>query len=388
MLAARPVSGLFSLSEEILACATITSKGHSTDGLLLQTAKEIDRKLNSTEDRLLDDPAHLCRDGLYFDIKQLLAGFNELGTEAKLKLVGIIQTAFGKLCQGLRNALSKAPFNADNWKLAAEMYAATTWNVIMTAENVDKAASSTGKGTSAKGKQSIFDWGQIRTALLESIKLFTALPLGRVFDSPAERESVASCFVKAAHRILEAPENAKSPVTKRLALEILVECARAQGYTMGLQTIISQDLIYFEHLAEPIAELLQLLYAANDSGCELVCDEILKTLGVHRFSPQDSTTSTRIAATFLVKFAATCPREALKSLSLFIDQIDSEAYSIRMAMVEVIGSLIFHLMSQEDRSDNIKAQTKSLFGALEERFRDVNSFVRSKTIQVCCDLAK
>ena len=61
-------------------------------------------------------------------------------------------------------------------------------------------------------------------------------------------------------------------------------------------------------------------------------------------------------------------KEALHTLSLFIDQLDSEAYVVRMAMVEVIGVLIYYLMTQEDRSESVKAQTKSLFAALEERF--------------------
>lgn len=287
-------------------------------------------------------------------------------------------------------SLGKNAFDAADWRLACEMYAAIIVHAVNAAESItpDSKKPAIPSANKAKSASNAFDWIHIRFSLLESIKSFSGLQLGRIFDSSSVRESVASCFVKSAHRILENQENVKSLNTRRLSIEILAECASSQNYCKGLQTIIMQDLIYFEHLAEPTAELMKMLFASDDSGCNEVCQDILKYLGSHRFSSQESSASTKIAAIFLAKFAAIAPKDCLHSLSLFADQMDSEAYVIRMAMIEVIGMLIFYLMSQEDRSDSIKAQTKSLFAALEERFHDVNSFVRSKALQVCCDLAK
>lgn len=379
-------NSIFSLSDEILSCSG-NGTAATEAGVLLMTVKEIDRRLNGIEDRLVDEPANVCKDNLYFQIKQLLIGFSELNTEKKLKLIGLLQSSFSKFVQSLRADLATGSFQASQWRQACEIYAVTIWNAVVAAETAAGAEKSANAAKS-KVKGAVFEWSQARLLVLEKLRLFASLPLTRVFDAAAERESVVSCIVKAAHRIMETAENMKSTACKKLALEVLTECARTQNYCTGLQTIITQDLIYFEHLAEPLAELFQLLYATNGSNCEMICEDLLKSLGAYRFNSQDSTASTRIAAVFLAKLAAICPREALRSLSLFIDQIDSEAYSIRMAMVEVLGSLIYHLMSQEDRSDHTKSQTKSLFAALEERFRDINSFVRTKTIQVCCDLAK
>lgn len=321
-----------------------------------------------------------------------VSSFAELTAGSKLKLIGLVQSAFSKYSHALRQALTvgRSSFEPTDWKMACEMYAVVLWSSTNAAEAVSSERPSSATSVKlAKGKTGdLFDWSHVRSALLDDIKSFVSLSLGRVFDSTTERESVVSCLLKTVHRILENPENVKNGVCRRTALEILADCACNQGCTFSLQTIILQDLIYFEHLAEPIAELLRLLYASEDSSCAQMCAEVLKTMGNHRFSPQESTASTKIAAIFFAKFASVCPKEALKLLTYFVEQIDSEAYVIRMAMVEVIGVLIHHLMTQEDRSDSIRAQTKSLFIALEERFRDVNSFVRSKTLQVCCDLAK
>ena len=318
------------------------------------------------------------------------SSFTELSASSQLKLLGLLQSAFAKLVSGLKSAMSvgKSSFDAADWRLACEMFAAILVQSVNAAENATPEGKKPNLPTSGKAKTQVFDWAHIRFSLLEAVKAFTGLQLGRIFDSSSARESVASCFVKIAHRILENQENVKSLNTRRLALEVLAECASSQGYCKGLQAIIMQDLIYFEHLSEPTAELMKMLFASEDSGCAQVCEEILKHLGSHRFSSQESSASTKIAAVFFAKFSAIAPKDCLHSLSLFADQMDSEAYVIRMAMIEVIGMLIFYLMSQEDRSDSIKAQTKSLFVALEERFHDVNSFVRSKALQVCCDLAK
>lgn len=318
------------------------------------------------------------------------SSFNDLTVSSKLKLLGIIQSSFSKHLQNLKLALSESSkngFEPSDWKSSCEMYSILIYQSVYFAEVSTTAASSS--KTTKSNTSSNFDWSHIRISLLENLKLFSSLSLGRIFDSSADRESIITCIVKSAHKILETPENVtKNLNTRKASLEVLSECAKTQGNLSGLKTFILQDLVYSEHLAEPIAELLKLLYETEDSGCLQLCEEILKTIGSQRFNSQESATSTKSASIFFTKFASICPKEALHTLSLFIDQLDSEAYVIRMAMVEVIGVLIYYLMTQEDRSESVKAQTKSLFIALEERFHDVNSFVRSKTLQVCCDLAK
>lgn len=317
--------------------------------------------------------------------------FNELSVGSKLKLIGLIQSSFSKHLQNLKSAFSasKNGFESSEWRSSCEMYAVLIYQAVYVAESVDKSKGSASNSKSKASNAQIFDWSHIRISLLESLKLFSSFSLGRIFDSSADRESVTTCILKSAHKVLESPDNVtKSLNTRKAALEVLTECAKSQGYTQGLKTFILQDLIYSEHLAEPIAELLKQLYDTEESACLELCEDVLKTIGSQRFNSQESATSTKSAAIFFAKFTSIASKEALHSLSLFIDQLDSEAYVVRMAMVEVIGVLIYYLMTQEDRSDSIKAQTKSLFAALEERFHDVNSFVRSKTLQVCCDLAK
>lgn len=76
-------------------------------------------------------------------------------------------------------------------------------------------------------------------------------------------------------------------------------------------------------------------------------------------------------------------------MTLLAKQLDSEAYTLRCAVIEVCGNLISDLSKQEERSENYKTQINGFFDILEERFLDNNPYCRCRTIQVLmrlCDL--
>ena len=76
-------------------------------------------------------------------------------------------------------------------------------------------------------------------------------------------------------------------------------------------------------------------------------------------------------------------------MTLLAKQLDSEAYTLRCAVIEVCGNLISDLSKQEERGENYKTQINGFFDILEERFLDINPYCRCRTIQVLmklCDL--
>ena len=76
-------------------------------------------------------------------------------------------------------------------------------------------------------------------------------------------------------------------------------------------------------------------------------------------------------------------------MTLLAKQFDSEAYTLRCAVIEVCGNLITDLSKQDERGENCKSQMNGFFDILEERFLDINPYCRCRTIQVfmkLCDL--
>jgi len=156
----------------------------------------------------------------------------------------------------------------------------------------------------------------------------------------------------------------------------------------GAQTSIDQCLSYFEHLSEPMAELLNIL--ADQYDYPQLAEEILKELSNKTFNSNDLKGPKSIS-TFVARLSELNPRLVIKQIMLLAKLLDSESYTLRCAIIEVCGNLIAMLSKQEDeeRTESHKGQMDAFFDVLEERFMDINPYCRARAIQVyvkLCDL--
>jgi len=148
---------------------------------------------------------------------------------------------------------------------------------------------------------------------------------------------------------------------------------------VAAQISIVQNLTYFEHLAEPMAEFLHILSEQYDY--QQLTDEILRELSNKEFNSND-TRGPKSVSSFIVKLSELQPKLVMKQMTLLAKQMDSESYALRCALIEVCGNLLVDLSKQEERGDNHKSQLNAFFDVLEERFLDINPYCRCRTIQV------
>jgi condensin complex subunit 1 len=94
-----------------------------------------------------------------------------------------------------------------------------------------------------------------------------------------------------------------------------------------------QSLQYYEHLAEPMAELLTVL--AKEFDYSQLGDEVLRELGGRVFGAGD-TRGPRGWGKFLVRFSELCPRSVLKQISLLLAHLDSEVGFIYIIIIVII----------------------------------------------------
>ena len=157
---------------------------------------------------------------------------------------------------------------------------------------------------------------------------------------------------------------------------------------VAAQTSINQSLTYFEHLSEPMAEFLFTLADAFDYP--QLTEDVLKDISSKEFSSTDLKGPKSIS-TFLTKISELTPPLVIRQMTLLANLLDSESYTLRCALIEVCGNLIIMLskLSQDDRSENHKAQIRIFFDVLEDRFLDINPYCRARVMQVyirLCDL--
>lgn len=151
------------------------------------------------------------------------------------------------------------------------------------------------------------------------------------------------------------------------------------------QINIIQNLTYFEHLAEPMAEFLHILAETYDYP--QLADEVLREISNKEFNSND-TRGPKSASSFITKLSELSPRLVIKQMTMLAKQLDSESYTLRCALIEVCGNMIAHLSRQDERSENHKSQLNAFFDVLEERFLDINPYSRCRTLQVYMKLCE
>lgn len=99
---------------------------------------------------------------------------------------------------------------------------------------------------------------------------------------------------------------------------------------------IMQNLQYYEHLSEPMAECLGLLSGTYDHN--QLGDEILRDIASKVFNAQD-TKGPRNFSKFLVKYAELLPRNVMKQMVLLVTQLDSEVRDTRDFLLPLLTIL-------------------------------------------------
>ena len=254
------------------------------------------------------------------------------------------------------------------------------------------AAPARGKGAKGKGKNAQKDghWdptAQLQTALDTMTKVMK-LKLAKIFHTTSERDTFISLFTRPVYLILESEQRVKSTAIRMHAFKVLCVAIKHHGHAHGAQTSVIQNLTYFEHLAEPMAEFLNIL--AEQYDYPQLAEEVMKELSNKEFSAND-TKGPKSVSTFVARFSELAPRVVQRQVTYLAKLLESENYTLRCAIIEVCGNLIAMLSKAEEgeRSENHKGQINAFFDVLEERFLDINPYCRCRAIQVyvkLCDL--
>ncbi|KAG6901621.1 hypothetical protein C0995_009894 [Termitomyces sp. Mi166 len=247
-----------------------------------------------------------------------------------------------------------------------------------------------GKATSSRSvnkKSEVWTWEDQIPGTLALISKVLRLQTQRIWTTTAEREAFITCMTRPAYHVTENEQYMKVEAIKVGVLKIICLAVKHHGHTLGAQVAIMQHLQFYEHLAEPMAECLSIL--ANEFDYPQLGDELLREIAGKNFNGQDQK-GPRVFARFLVRFTELAPRSILKQFSLLREQMDSESYPIRVALIEVIGHLIRELVTSGADEEQRQAQKQilKLYDELIVRLMDISSYVRSKVLQVLWKLCE
>ncbi|KAG0292153.1 Condensin complex subunit [Linnemannia gamsii] len=364
-----------------------------------ENPKTLDRILNGIVDTI-QDTSYSITDSTTFDlIRSFIKHFNTLKKSTATKVWDIVLSGFNS--EIVSTAQDLEGNDQDEYlehRMPLETYGfLIMWIISLTEQKATSRAvqseKAAGKATRGKGsraakagadtEEGVITWIAEKQRAMDLMTSVLDLHLSKIWTATHEKETFVSLFYKPAYQLLENKENVKIVALKKRAYRVLCLCIKRHNHEFGARTTILQNLQYWEHTPEPMAELLEMLSSEYDFP-QLV-DSILRDVASKEF---DEAIKDLTAPRALVKLSEIAPKSVLKQMGLLIQHLDGESYMMRQAIVEIIGNLIAYL-SEVEQTDQVKNQIDGFFDVLEERFMDNNSYVRTKLLQIIaslCDL--
>ncbi|KAK3314290.1 condensin-like protein [Apodospora peruviana] len=357
----------------------------------------INSVLNPIVDAVAENPDAITRSQIFDSLQFLLKYTSFLSAHALSKIFDLITSGLAAEADIIHHDLE-----SDEQELVAhhkqllEIYGfLLQWTIAAVETKAAEKSSATvptrgrGKPKSKKDANANKDgsWDsstQLETALNAMCKVLR-LKLGKLFLTTSERDTFVGLLTRPVYMILESEQRVKNTSIRMHTFKVLCIAVKHHGHGYAAQISIVQNLTYFEHLSEPMAEFLHIL--AEQYDYPQLADEILRELSNKEFNSND-TKGPKSVSTFMVKLSELAPRLVIKQVTLLAKQLDSESYALRSALIEVFGNMLAHLSKSDERGENHKTQMNAFFDVLEERFLDINPYCRSRTIQVYVKLCE
>ncbi|GKT50463.1 condensin complex subunit 1 [Colletotrichum spaethianum] len=360
------------------------------------TAAVVNPVLNPIVDAVAENPEAITRSAHLDSLQFLLKYTAFLPTHALSKIFDLVMSGLAAEGDAINHDL-ESPDEQEtlaHHKQLLEIYGFLLQWTIAAAETKAAEKSSTAPVARGRGKpkknapkqDGVWDSATQLQSALDIMSKVLKLKLSKIFLTTSERDTFIGLLTRPVYMILESEQRVKSTSIRMHAFKVLCIAVKHHGHAYAAQISIVQNLTYFEHLSEPMAEFLYILAETYDYP--QLADEILRELSNKEFNTND-TKGPKSVSQFVVKLSELAPRLVIKQMTMLAKQLDSESYTLRCALIEVCGNMIAHLVKQDERGENHKSQLNAFFDVLEERFLDINPYCRCRAIQVyvkLCDL--
>ncbi|KAH7327737.1 armadillo-type protein [Stachybotrys elegans] len=350
--------------------------------------------LNPIVDAVADNPDAIMRASNIDSLQFLLKYATYLPTHALSKIFDLVMSGLSAEADAVNNDID-SPDEQDampHHKQLLEIYGfLLQWTIAAVetkaAEKSSAAPAARGRGKAKKpaAKDDVWDSASQLQAALDVMSKVLKLKLSKIFLTTSERDTFIGLLTRPVYMVLESEQRVKATVIRMHCFKVLCMAVKHHGHGYAAQINIIQNLTYFEHLSEPMAEFLHILAETYDYP--QLADEVLREISNKEFNSND-TRGPKSVSSFIAKLSELAPRLVIKQMTMLAKQLDSESYTLRCALIEVCGNMIAHLSREDERSENHKSQLNAFFDVLEERFLDINPYCRCRALQVYMKLCE
>uniref|UniRef100_A0A8C4S641 Condensin complex subunit 1 n=1 Tax=Erpetoichthys calabaricus TaxID=27687 RepID=A0A8C4S641_ERPCA len=234
-----------------------------------------------------------------------------------------------------------------------------------------------------------FDWDAEREQVLKVLVQLLQIDIRRLWNLSLVEEEFSSLITCCCYKLLENPflNQAKNKGTKETILHLLGVLIKKYNHLVGASVKVVQLLQHFEHLAPVFAQAVSLW--VTEYSAKSIVGEVMREIGLksHEDLAHEGS-GTRAYATFLTELASAVPATMIPAISVLLEYLDGESYVMRMAVLEVMGEMVAQVLNGEKLEDSSRDTRDQLLETLQEHIHDINSFVRSRVLQVYTNIVQ
>ena len=269
------------------------------------------------------------------------------------------------------------------------------------APGAGKAAAN--KGKKQKGAPLVeWKWEEQRERVMHVMSGVLDADLWNLFRPRQPSEQFLGLFIKLGSSAMESQQALRSKITKHASFNMLGACALKWGQLENVTTTLVHLLNKHEHLPGPIAECAAVA-ADRFENARLAAALLREVASVspEEYKRQQLSDAKGVSAVgvFVSELAQRMPKTTMTNISLLLPHLDGEAYSLRSALVTVLGHLVCSdaasgsLNDDRDRStaDSTAPLLRAKQGFLDllvERVHDVSAFTRARVLQTWSAMAE
>ncbi|XP_008583068.1 PREDICTED: condensin complex subunit 1 isoform X1 [Galeopterus variegatus] len=241
-----------------------------------------------------------------------------------------------------------------------------------------------GKGKKARTKEACgFDWEEERQPILQLLTQLLQLEIRHLWNHSVIEEEFVSLVTGCCYRLLENPtiSHQKNRPTREAITHLLGVALTRYNHMLSATVKIIQMLQHFEHLASVLVAAVSLW--ATDYGMKSIVGEIVREIG--QKCPQELSRDLSGAkgfAAFLTELAEHVPGILMSSMCILLDHLDGENYMMRNAVLAAMAEMVLQVLNGDQLEEAARDTRDQFFDTLQAHGHDVNSFVRSRVLQL------
>uniref|UniRef100_A0A7N6ABK0 Condensin complex subunit 1 n=1 Tax=Anabas testudineus TaxID=64144 RepID=A0A7N6ABK0_ANATE len=242
-----------------------------------------------------------------------------------------------------------------------------------------------GKG-GKKGKASgegLLQWDSEREKVLQALVQLLQLDIRSLWNLSLVEEEFTSCVTCCCYKLLENPtiSHVKSKPTRDCIIHLLGILIKKYSHLLGASVKVIQLLQHFEQLSSVFAQAVSVW--STEYGVRAIIGEVIREIG-QKSSEELAREGSGVKAFafFLSELSALVPDLMIPNISVLITHLEGESHTMRVAVCEVLGEILVHVLCGDRLDESGKADRDRFFDTLQEHLHDTHSHVRARVLQV------